>query len=304
MQEKKGIWKYKHKLPRISPEFQLTLGEGKTKLVEVEGISFKCEFENPSGSVKDRGIAYQLAKILERGFKSAVISSSGNAAISAAFYCQKAGITLYVYVSPNINPAKLYELEKYPCRITKTIKPISSAWGLAKTDPAIFNLRQSKDPNAVYGYQTIAFELLEQKPETDAVFIPVSSGTAFAGIYQGFKKLGRLPALHIVQTEAIHPIAAIYDKDFEEKKKSLADAIVARFTDRETMIKDGIVQSRGNGWVISDKEMVQAKEWLKRNDLICSYEGAAALAALWKARTKGYQYSYPVCLLTGKDYSI
>src|SRR3989338_2581237 len=102
-----GIWYFHRRLPEVTPGNRLSLGEGKTPLVCINGIAFKCEYKNPTGSVKDRGLSFQISKLWEQKGKQAVISSSGNAAISAAAYCRLAGIKLTVFVSPGINRGKL-----------------------------------------------------------------------------------------------------------------------------------------------------------------------------------------------------
>jgi len=273
-----------------------------TPVKKIENIYFKCEFLNPSGSVKDRGISHQIERLKAKGAKSAVISSSGNAAISAAFYCKQEGVKLKVFVSPKINPAKLKILDDSGFNVEKTLRPISGAIKYSKENQAV-NLRQSTDPEAILGFESIAYELEEQVSKIDALFLPISSGTTLVGIASGFKNLGFSPSFHIVQTEVIHPLAAFFDHDFKEKKGSLADAIVAKYTLREKEVLEIVRGSGGAGWVISDQEMIKARKWLNSFDLNCSYEGAATLAAVWKAERKGYKYHRPVCLLTGKDYS-
>src|SRR3990172_419567 len=111
-QENQGIWKYTSLLPPIPLKYQLSLGEGSTGLVKKQGLFFKCEFQNPTGSVKDRGVCFQVAKLKESGIHRALISSSGNAAISAAAYCRLHGISLKVFVSPKINPHKLQVISR------------------------------------------------------------------------------------------------------------------------------------------------------------------------------------------------
>src|SRR4030042_3312682 len=106
-QEIKGIWKYEDYFPPIKDVNKVTLGEGKTRLIDIDNVYFKLEYENPTGSVKDRGFAYQIAKLKEKGINKAVISSSGNAAISVANYCKLANIELTVFVGRNINKRKL-----------------------------------------------------------------------------------------------------------------------------------------------------------------------------------------------------
>lgn len=272
-----------------------------TSLRCIDNIYFKCEFENPTGSVKDRSISYQVSKLSQQGIQKAVISSSGNAAISAAIYCKKENIVLTVFVSPHICLAKLDVLKKLYCTIIISKKPISDAARFEKNQNA-YNMRQSKDDLAVPGYETIAYELYNQLPTVDAVFVPVSSGTTLVGIARGFQKIGKMPALHTVQTESVHPIAQKFDNDFQKKVTSIADGIVARFTPREDEIISWIKKSKGSGWVISDEKMQDAHKILSKHNLLCSYEGAAAMAALGKAKNKGFIYKNPVCILTGKYY--
>lgn len=301
-QDNNGIWKHSAYLPQL-PTIRKTIGEGNTRLIYANSAYFKCEFENPTGSVKDRGFAYQIAKVYESAVKEAVLSSSGNAAISAATFCQIYNISLTVFVSPKINKKKLQVLKHLPCKIRQSSKPIRDAFNFSKSKKA-YNLRQSIDPLAMPGYATIAFEILQQLPDIDALFIPVSSGTTLMGLVSGFKKFSNLPAVHTVQTEAVNPIARLFDKNFTNKKNSLSDAIVAKYTPRLKQITEVIKQTKGYGWVISDKEMLQAKEKLDHYKIICSFEGAATLSALYKANQYGYYYKNPVCLLTGKNYGI
>lgn len=275
---------------------------GNTPIIKLDGIYFKCEYENPTGSHKDRAFFGQIAQLKKQGVTKAVISSSGNAAISAAYYCNLEKIDLTVFISPNININKLKVLENLKCQIITTQKPISDAFKFAKENGA-YNLRQSTNKNASIGYETIATEIVNAGVSPDAIFIPVSSGTAFVGISGGFEKAGYKIPINAVQTDAVNPIASQFDGNFKTTgEKSLADAIVAKFTPREDEIIKIIKETNGSGWVITNPEMRNARDWLINHKINCSYEGAAALAALWKAKRNGFELKNPVCLLTGKNY--
>lgn len=292
-QQAKGIWQYLDKTSDIE--------EGNTPLVKVENIYFKCEYENPSGSVKDRGIAYQVSKLKEKGVRETVISSSGNAAISAASYCQYAGINLVIFISPSINRQKLKRLTSLGFKIIVTKRPISQAIRYAKTKNA-YNLRQSKDKNAQLGYQTLGLEIAEQLPSVEAIFFPVSSGATLIGTISGLKKQSKFPAIHAAQTESVCPIASAFDRGVGKTTSSIADGIVARFTPLKNQVIAIIRESQGHGWVIGDSKIEEAANWLRKHNLICSYEGALALAAYLKAKEAGYKYKKPLCILTGKFY--
>lgn len=273
-----------------------------TPLVKIDNVYFKCEFGNPTGSHKDRAVALQITKLQIKKISEAVISSSGNAAISAAYYCKLAGIKLNIFISPNINKNKLEALKEIDCEIFQTPKPISASIKFARENNA-FNLRQSTDPNALIGYESIAKEIIQENVVPDAFFIPVSSASSLVGIALGIEKLGYRVPIHAVQTDAVHPISGMFDKDFQvSERKSLADAIVARYTPRESAAIKIIRQTDGWGWTISNSEMEKGRSWLLSHNLDCSYEGAATIAALWKAEKKGYKFKNPICLLTGKFY--
>ncbi len=274
---------------------------GNTPLIEIESIYFKCEYRNPTGSHKDRASVMQTAKLKKQGIKKAVVSSSGNAAISAAYYCKHADIKLTIFISPQINKNKLAILNRFDCEIIQTAKPVSESIKFA-SETGAYNLMQSRDRTALIGYQSIAYEILEGIIP-DAVFLPVSSGTTLVGVGLGFGKKGYKIPLQAVQTDYINTIARQYDRDFKEtKEKSLADAIVAKFTPLESEIRQLIEETNGSGWVITNAEMQKGRQWLLTHNINCSYEGAASLAALWKARKKGLVYKTPVCILTGKYY--
>src|SRR3989338_10706259 len=121
-----GIWQFAERLPELPLPFRLTLGEGNTNLIVKNRVYFKCEYENPTGSIKDRGLCFQISKLAEKKVRHAVISSSGNAAMAASAYCRLAGIKLIVFVSPNINTAKLAAL-KENSDVYIDSRPVSSA---------------------------------------------------------------------------------------------------------------------------------------------------------------------------------
>lgn len=296
-----GIWRYARNFPKVGIRHRLTLGEGKTPLQKLDGIFYKKEYENPTGSVKDRSFAYQISALLENNTRSAAISSSGNAGVSAAAYCRLGSVKLTVCVSPKINRKKLSILEVSGCDIIESKTPVKEAFRLSQKT-GVVNLRQSLQDDSLYGYETIAYELAEELPEIDSVFIPVSSATILTGIGRGFEKLGMNVSLHAVQSQSVNTVAGIFDSDFTAKDTSIADAIVARYTPRKDQATDIIKKSRGSGWVVGDEEIIASHNYLKKNAIATSYEGAMALAGYRKSVKKGNVYRSCVILLTGRYY--
>ncbi|MDD5289603.1 MAG: PLP-dependent lyase/thiolase [Patescibacteria group bacterium] len=73
---------------------------------------FICdETKNPTGSHKDHSFGVWLEKIKEEGnIKDSVISSSGNAAASAAYFARQFGLLLHIFVSEKISKEKLEKI--------------------------------------------------------------------------------------------------------------------------------------------------------------------------------------------------
>ncbi len=318
-----SIWKYKKLNNLVEEEYQLTLGEGDTPLEEYEidgkKVFIKREDKNPNGSFKDRSLAFQISKLFEDGHKHLVISSSGNAAISAAAYCELAEIKLDIFVSNNIEQAKLDKLSTFNSQLVTLYKSDRAKSDAIKfaVDNNIPNLRGSMDDDAIIGFKTISYELAKQNPEIDAIFIPCSSGTSTVGIYQGYQDLiansqpaltaGRqptanLPNINICQTERIHPIAKEFDQKFTESEKSLAPAISDRVAKRKSEVISAISETNGSGWIIADKLLEEAKQIAK--DIIgedISYNSLLSLASYLKSKKQTANSHQPIannpCLL-------
>lgn len=299
---KKGIWQFSSYLAPIETPFQLSLGEGDTKEIQFDDyLILKREDLNPTGSLKDRGMAYLVSRAFQEGRNRLVLSSSGNAAISAAAYCKLAGIKLIVFLSTKINKNKLSKIKESGAEVILTLRPVSEAIKFARRNNCI-NLRPSQNLFGSEGYQTIAFELAENQGLVEDVFIPVSSGAAMIGIAMGFKKLGFTPRFHICQPSAICPIASLFDKNYDSEEENLADSIVGRYTPLRKQIISLTKESQGTGWVIGNEQVRLAQKILQEKGIETSHEGALALAAVLKAREKGVKLGKTACLLTGKKY--
>jgi len=299
---RKGIWRFWAYLTPLQEQFSLSLGEGNTPEVIFEDkLILKREDKNPTGSLKDRGMAYLISWACQNGFKNLVLSSSGNAAISAAAFCDLAKLNLFVFVSPSIEKKKMEKIAGNRVKIFKSSRPVSDATKFAQENK-YFNLRPSINKFGSEGYQTIAFEIAESQGFIEDLFLPVSSGVALKGIAEGFKKLGFLPRFHLCQPAAVCPLASIFDHNFVPEKKNLAKSLVARYTPLRQEIINLIKESSGSGWVINNQAILEAEKILAKNLVTTSYEGALALAAVFKAREQGLKLGKTVCLLTGTRY--
>lgn len=278
----------------------------------LEPLYFKREDLHPLLSHKGRSLPIMMDLQIKKGKLNFVISSSGNAALAAASHTKKlnkktrAKLTLRIFVGEKIYPAKLKKLKQLTDKNITLIKiknPKQSAFLLQKSGEAVW-LRQSTDDNALIGYESLAKELAKIK-NLAAVFVPTSSGTTALGLNKGFKKLKLKIQIHVAQTLAVHPIALPFVKN--EKiattgEASIASAIVDKVALRKPELIKAIKASRGSGWIISDKEIVDAIKYTTKTEKIkLSPNSALAVAALKQALESGYKFKGAVvCLITGQ----
>jgi len=266
-----------------------------TPLIKHKHFYIKREDLNPTGSAKDRAIQAQISNLLSKNFTSAVISSTGNAAISAAHFCQKANIPLTVFVSPKINPNKLKLIKNYFVNTITSDKPISSAFKFAKTNNS-YNLRQSTDPSAFTGYSQIGQEIMNQLPQVSSIFIPVGSGTT---LYSIAKSTPKHVLIYAVQPANNPTIACLFDKKYIKETFSSTDSLSVKFTPlKHKIIK--LLKSRGGGLVINDNLTQIELTNLSNLSIKTSPESAMAIAGLKKAKLLKIDIGkYPVVVFTG-----
>ena len=297
-----GIWRFAERLPPVGEVFRQTLGEGGTPLIRLRGtrIWAKVEAMNPTSSFKDRGIAYLISKIAEDGAKRVIIDSSGNAAVSTSAYCARAGIKL-ITVMPGYSHAEKKtqvlwhgaEILEVADRETARIysRRISRKLGIRYIGVAL-------EPTAVPGFQTTAYELM-QELKADAVFVPTGSGTNLVAIGKGYKELekdgevDRVPQMHCVQSAACAPISGEFT-DYKPITSTLAEGVIVPVSERKDEAVRTIRSTGGNGWVVDDDEVYRALELLALNGIYASPTGAVGLAGALKAKHKGDV----VCIVT------
>ncbi len=280
------------------------------KLAKALGLNtrlyLKREDLHPHGSHKGRSIPLMIKLYASRGHGNFCISSSGNAAISAAIAINEYNakqknhpLSLKIFVGKNIDNSKLKIIKKLLNKsvlLKKTDNPKQSAFQMEKTGSAK-NLRQSTDDTSLLGYASLAKELAKIK-NLSAIFIPTSSGTTAQALHEEFEKLKINPQIHIVQTPACHPMV----KSPIPMSTSLATAIVDNVGFRKEVVQKGMLDSGGNGWIATNKDISEAKTLIKKTENIdISANSALSIAGLAQAIEKKWPFEGPVvCILTGK----
>ena len=271
-----------------------------TPLTPVDSFFLKREDLNPTGSAKDRAISLQVKHAQSSGFDTAVISSSGNAAISAAWHCHQAGLKLHVFVSDHISQSKLSAIKSLqPTKLIKTPRPISQSFVFAKQKHA-YNLRQSTDPLALVGYQQIGQEIISQLPLATSIFIPVGSGTTLLGISQSLPSNIKIIG---VQPACYSSLASAYSFPIAQETTTLTDSLSVKFHPLKNQIHQAVTRHQGTIITASVDQNIAANQILLGHQLSLAPEVGLALAAMLRLRqlSPNLVEDYPVIISTGRQ---
>ena len=212
------MWRFAELLEIDRSRF-VGLGEGDTPLLAatctqlaVAGgpkICFKAEYQNPTGSFKDR-IAAMAAAIIDRdGLLGAVGTSSGNGGAAIAAFGARAGFPVGLFTVSGIVDGKLQQILAHGARANIVAELGSTFEGVEDVAQSIAAMAADRGwlafltggryaPEAMRGAETIAYELIEQRSTATAIYAPVGGGGLLASIWRGVptnrpRRLGSAP---------------------------------------------------------------------------------------------------------------
>jgi threonine synthase len=210
-----GIWGYEHTFQLPEEAQVITLGEGNTPLVRGEAfgtsVLFKCEYQNPTGSFKDRGTATLTSFLVARNVTLAVEDSSGNAGSSFAAYSARAGIKAKIFVPDSASGPKRTQIEAYGADVIRIMGPRANAAEAVRraVEPASTVLKPAARPSEGESES-------EQRPVyASHAHMPFMLPGLLLGVGRGFEALraagltASIPKLIGVQARACAPLWAV-----------------------------------------------------------------------------------------------
>lgn len=290
----------------------MSLGEGKTPLVRLRNLErnliwqgelwAKAEYQNPTGSFKDRGSIMEIREAIRQKKSGVVCASTGNMAASLAAYAARAGLQCVVIVPQQTPEGKLRQARAYGAKLQKIVGGydtcVASAVSFSKQKNLLlcgdYELRRK-------GQRTVGTELANAPVRFDAFIVPVGNGTLGCAIAEGFAKYNQLPKFIGVQGNGAHPVsqAWIRKKPIEKMKepKTIASAMnVGNPLDGDLTL-EWIQKTKGQMISVSDEKIINAQKLLAQTEgIYVESAAAAAVAALAKV---SQSFSRIILILTG-----
>ena len=158
-------------------------------------IHLKHEWEQATGSFKERGARNALLALDEEQRKRGVIAASaGNHALALAYHGRELGIPVTV-IMPSIAPlTKITKCQKLEARVILEGDTIADAAQYARENfveagERLKYINGFDDFEIIAGAGSVGIEMLEDVRDADAVVIPVGGGGLIAGVALAIKQL-------------------------------------------------------------------------------------------------------------------
>lgn len=232
------MWRYRELLPPPLDVAPVTLGEGRTPLLDcprlaarlgLDRLEIKDESQLPTGSFKSRGMAMAITMARHFGVRRVALPSAGNAGGAAAAYAARAGLEAFVFMPEDTPSVNVYEARLAGARtflVNGLINDCGRIVMQGKEPLGWHDLSTLKEPYRIEGKKTMGLELAEQCDWRlpDVILYPTGGGTGLIGMWKAFAELqtlgwlepcprrGRivLPRMISVQSTGCAPIARAY----------------------------------------------------------------------------------------------
>ena len=302
------MWRYQELLPVFQAENIVTLGEGWTKIHElnklgskynVSSVLLKDESTNPTGSFKARGISMAISKAKELGIEHCIIPTAGNAGGALAAYCAKADIGATVIMPRHTSETLKEECMLFGAELILLDGLIDSCGKMAKQlsiERGYFDVSTMKEPYRLEGKKTIGFEIAEQLKWQlpDVIIYPTGGGTGLIGMWKAFAEMkrmgwitGKLPRMVIVQSQNCAPMLEVFRSgsipaDFNPLP-SIAYGLAVPFPFAKDLMMNVINESHGTVLTVTEKEIENGVEEIAVSEgLLLSPEGSSTFIAMKK----------------------
>jgi threonine dehydratase len=281
-------------------------------LSETTGLEVWLKGENfqKTGSFKPRGVFNKVLHLSDSERRSGIITASaGNCGQAVAFVAAQQKIPGYVVMPAGANRSKVSAVKEYGAEAILYGKLWDDAYSrsleLAEEKGLVY-VHPFKDRFFMAGNGTLAFEILEDVPDVEAVLIPIGGGGLFAGVSTALRILK--PDVHIIGVEPTGS-ANMYTSRKNgrstdlDRVTTIADGLATKNTDPDVFeLVNAVADELA---VVDDEAMLSAIPFLlERAKILAETGGAATTAALLGGVTSLPAGTRTVAIVSGGNYDV
>ena len=278
------MWRYRALLPCQHEDSVVSPGEGFTPPVHARRLGQLCgaprlfikdERQNPTGSLKARGLSCAVSMACELGLTRLAMPSAGNAASALAAYAAAAGLEAHVFLPADAPRANVVECRTYGACVTLVPGLVSDCARLVAEraqQEGWFDVSAMKEPYRVEGKKTMGYELAEQLGWTlpDVIVYPTGGGVGLIGMWKAFAEMEQAgwiessarPKMIVVQAAGCQPLVRAFEQganraQFFEDAHTLAAGLRVPKPLADSLILEIVRASRGSCVSVTDGEILE-----------------------------------------------
>jgi threonine dehydratase len=257
----------------------------RTPLLDVRGLGLKCENFQPSGAFKIRGACNMLAQLGPEARSAGVITySSGNHGLSVALVARAMNMHAVIVMPEHAPRVKVDHVRAHGAEVIIAGTTSADRQTRAEAEAAARGLAivpPFDHPWIIAGAGTVGLEILEQRPQTRTIYVPMGGGGQISGVGAAVKRMRegvRVIGVEPVGAARMSASLAAGHAVTLERAESIADGLL---TLRPGDVTFAHVRAFVDGVVtVDDAAMASAVKWLFREArVVAEPSGAAAVAA-------------------------
>lgn len=240
---------------------------GQTALVERNGIYIKCEFLNPSGSIKARIAEYMVKKAEKEGFikpgDTIVEATSGNTGNALSMVAAAKGYKMIVVMPGGFSPERVSISKAFGAKVIlegnfDVSEALEKSRALGRLDGHWCSNQFGNEWNVDENREVLGKEILNQLPKDvtiDAIVQGVGTGGTLIGVSQALKT--RFPNLKVFAMEP-DEAATIQCGEFREHLiEGISDGFIPDIIQKHRHEIDEIVTIKGQDAIEEMKKIAK-----------------------------------------------
>jgi cysteine synthase A len=262
---------------------------GDTPMLEIEGVYCKCEFLNPSGSIKARIAKYMIEKAEEEGLLAGddtiVEATSGNTGNALSMVAAVKGYRMLVVMPAGMSNERLAISRAYGAEVLQVghfhvDAALEKARELGRSPGYFCPSQFESEWNVEENREILGPEILAQLPDgtvPDALVMGVGTGGTLVGVGQAFREVN--PGVRLFAMEPSESSTIMCGEVGEHLIEGIADGFVPGIFERHRRLVDTTL-------AVDSEEAVESMRCLaKQYGLFVGPSSGANLIAAKKVRT-------------------
>jgi cysteine synthase len=261
---------------------------GNTPLLEIEGIYCKCEFVNPSGSIKARVAKYIIEKAEREGLLSPgdtiVEATTGNMGNALSMVAAVKGYLMRVVTPEGFTGERIAISQAYGAEVLlsghfQADEAVAKARELGERPGYFCSAQFESEWNVEENREVLGPEILAQLPEgavPDAVLAGVGTGGTLVGVGQTFREIN--PEVRLFAMEPSESSTILCGEVGDHLIEGIADGFVPGIFERHRQLVDTTL-------TVDSEEAVESMRYLaKQYGLLVGPSSGANLLAAQKVK--------------------